>query len=376
MGALGLGDDRPQRALGLGVVGQTMDEELCAADDDGERIVQLVAGAGGELGQRVEQFLAFAAFVLRAAGPGSPDGVAEGRGEALILGQQFANGGQGGVCWIGAGKGGVGHGPVGGWVTGPEFGQTSDQVVEGLLEMVATVDCGQVTGQRLADPLLGSGGLGVEEARGQPGLEAGHPLAHFDRGRDRGGLVRVGVKPKWCAFDPGPGVAEQVEGFGIGGFEVDREVVRLVEQPSGFDEQSRELPAESGGPTDPAQFFAELVAFPAVARDGVVEIQPLGEALGGSGGQHPGTERGKQPEPGDPPGVAGAAVKGEIASCPGDRRGVTPEAFDRLALLGMGVMPPGRSGDAIEFGVGGTQEPGDPAGVGIQAFRTGGRFEL
>ena len=53
MRPLGLAQDDPERARHLGVF-RPGQQQLCAADDHGQRIVQLVAGSGGELAERIQ----------------------------------------------------------------------------------------------------------------------------------------------------------------------------------------------------------------------------------------------------------------------------------------------------------------------------------
>jgi len=53
VGSLGLCDDRPERPDGLGIV-LTGQKELRPAEDHRQRVIQLVAGPGGELGQGFE----------------------------------------------------------------------------------------------------------------------------------------------------------------------------------------------------------------------------------------------------------------------------------------------------------------------------------
>ena len=57
MGTLRLGEDGAERTNGAGV-GLAHQQQLGAADDDGQGIVQLVARPGGELGQGIELRLA------------------------------------------------------------------------------------------------------------------------------------------------------------------------------------------------------------------------------------------------------------------------------------------------------------------------------
>ena len=68
VGPLGLAEDDPERARDLGVL-RPGQEQLGAADDHGQRVVQLVAGAGGELAERVQ--LPPTQPLLLGLGPGS-----------------------------------------------------------------------------------------------------------------------------------------------------------------------------------------------------------------------------------------------------------------------------------------------------------------